>query len=97
LGRLLAACGIAAILSMAVSPDRAVASTTVSDDYFGISAPNFFLMSQKGQTGVLDSYLTNIRESGIDWVRDAAPWPDAEPARRSAACTPTGGAPSTPR
>jgi len=81
LGRLVAVCVIViAILGVAVSPDRTAASAAVADDYFGVSAPNFFVMSQKGQTGALDSYLTHIRETGVDWVRDAVPWPDAEPA-----------------
>jgi hypothetical protein len=83
----IAALGAAvAIVASAIAADRARAASSVPDDYFGVSAPNFFVMGQRGQDGALDSYLTNIRGAGIDWVRDAVPWPDAEPA------PPTGGA-----
>jgi hypothetical protein len=66
------------ILVLAIStPARAYASLPRA--YFGVSAPNFFVMGQQGRNGALDSYLTHIRDTGVGWVRDAVPWPDAEP------------------
>ena len=57
----------------------APAAAQLPASFFGVSAPNFFLMGQKGQDGALDAYLSHIHATGVGWVRDAVPWPDAEP------------------
>ncbi len=68
----------AVIAFVAVSPAAAFVPRE-SSDFFGVSSPNFYLMNQKGQDALLNSYLSHIHDTGAGWVRDAVPWPNAEP------------------
>jgi len=74
------AAAITTVVVLATAPAAGAFAPREDSSFFGVSAPNFYLMSQKGQNAALESYLTHIQATGIGWVRDAVPWPDAEPA-----------------
>jgi hypothetical protein len=73
------AAAVTIVIALAIAPAAAAFVPREDDSFFGVSAPNFYLMNQKGQGATLDSYLTHIQATGAGWVRDAVPWPDAEP------------------
>lgn len=74
-------CAAAAAVSAVLGAGQASAFVPREpSSFFGVSSPNFFVMGQKGQTARLESYLTHIQATGVGWVRDAVPWPDAETA-----------------
>ena len=73
------AAAVTIVIALAIAPAAAAFVPREDDSFFGVSAPNFYLMNQKGQGATLDSYLTHIEATGAGWVRDAVPWPDAEP------------------
>ncbi len=77
LGRMVPA--ITAVIALATASSAAAFVPRESSDFFGVSSPNFYLMNQKGQDALLNSYLSHIHDTGAGWVRDAVPWPDAEP------------------
>ena len=77
LGTLTAA--ITIVIALAVAPSAGAYVPRQPDSFFGVSSPNFYVMNQKGQSALLDSYLNHISAAGVGWVRDAVPWPDAEP------------------
>jgi hypothetical protein len=77
LGSVIAA--ITAVIVLVGAPAAAAFVPRESSSFYGVSAPNFYLMNQQGQDGLLNSYLSHIHDTGAGWVRDAVPWPDAEP------------------
>lgn len=93
----LLAAAITAVIALAAASPASAFVSRESSSVFGVSSPNFYLMNQKGQDALLNSYLSHIQDTGAGWLRDAVPWPDAEPNPRSPAATPTGGTRSTPR
>jgi hypothetical protein len=73
------AVAVAAVIALATASPAAAFVPREPSDFFGVSAPNFYLMNQKGQDALLNSYLSHIHDTGAGWVRDAVPWPNAEP------------------
>jgi hypothetical protein len=74
------AIAITVVIALAAAPAADAFVPRAPSSFFGVSSPNFYVMNQKGQDALLNSYLSHIRDSGAGWVRDAVPWPDAEPA-----------------
>jgi hypothetical protein len=72
------AVAITALIALAGAPSAGAYVPREPSSFFGVSSPNFYLMNQKGQDALLNSYLNNIQATGVGWVRDAVPWPDAE-------------------
>jgi hypothetical protein len=73
------AAAITLVIVLAMAPSAGAYVPRQPDSFFGVSSPNFYVMNQKGQSALLDSYLNHISDAGVGWVRDAVPWPDAEP------------------
>src|SRR5215216_2428788 len=73
------AAAITAVIALVGASPAAAYVPRASSSFFGVSSPNFYVMNQKGQDALLDSYLSHIHDTGAGWVRDAVPWPDAEP------------------
>lgn len=75
----LLAAAITAVIALAAASPASAFVPRESSSFFGVSSPNFYLMNQKGQDALLNSYLSHIQDTGAGWLRDAVPWPDAEP------------------
>lgn len=73
------AAAITTVIALIGAPSADAYVPREDASFFGVSSPNFYVMNQKGQDSLLNSYLSHIDDTGVGWVRDAVPWPDAEP------------------
>ena len=51
----------------------------VTDDFFGVSAPELYTLSGQSRDAELNAQLTGIKGAGLDWVRAEIGWADIEP------------------